>query len=105
MNYTNDETIELCLFKLADGATDSDFLSANEQVSSWLKDQPGFKFRCLSKKADSQWVDIVHWQSADAARTAGDKFMQELGDSAFFSLLDPETVDMSHCTIQSVQVG
>ena len=74
------DTIELVRFRLQSGKTAADWLKASEKISEWMKAQPGFRFRSVSETDDSEWWDLVYWESLVAAQASGEKFMRELGD-------------------------
>jgi len=64
-------TIEWAPFKLADGVDEARLLRASDGLqTAFLAGQPGFIRRELLKGQDGQWVDLVHWESEDAATRA-----------------------------------
>ena len=56
------ETLEIVNFRLKPG-TEAGFAAGNRLVSEWLARQPGFVSRCLARRDDGGWVDIVRGQS------------------------------------------
>jgi len=64
-------TIEWAPFKLGDGVDEARLLRASEGLQTgFLAEQPGFIQRELLKGQDGQWVDLVHWESEEAAARA-----------------------------------
>lgn len=72
------DTIELVRFRLKEGKTSADWLKANEKINDWMKAQPGFRFRSLSETDDGEWMDMVYWESLEAATAAGERFGAEM---------------------------
>lgn len=72
------DTIELVRFRLQQGKTSADWLKANEKINEFMKAQPGFRFRSLSETGDGEWLDLVYWESQEAAEAAGKKFEAEM---------------------------
>ena len=65
-------TIEWAPYTLKDGIDESDLIQAATDVETqFLKQQPGYLQRQLLKGKDNQWVDLVFWQSEQAAAQAG----------------------------------
>ncbi|MBI4936968.1 MAG: hypothetical protein HY846_01870 [Nitrosomonadales bacterium] len=72
------DTIELVRFRLQQGKTSADWLKANEKINNWMEGQPGFRFRSLSETDDGEWLDLVYWESLEAANAASEKFGAEM---------------------------
>jgi hypothetical protein len=71
-------TIEWAPFKLADGADEARLLRASDGLQTgFLARREGFIRRELLKGQDGQWVDLVYWESEEAAARA----MQEAASS------------------------
>ncbi len=98
------DTIELVRFRLKQGKTAADWLKANEKITDWIKAQPGFHFRSLSETEDGEWIDMVYWESLEAAKTAGAKFGDEVGPSCE-PLVDVGSVVVSHSKAHLMQRG
>lgn len=90
------KTVEAVTYKLVDGTFPSAFVAANGKVNEWMRKQPGFLKRELSRLEDDSWLDIVHWESAAEAKQAGEKFMTELSDCECMSMIAPDSTRMSH---------
>ena len=64
-------TIEWAPFKLADAVDEARLLRASDGLQTeFLARQPGFIRRELLKGQNGQWVDLVYWESEDAAGRA-----------------------------------
>jgi hypothetical protein len=60
--------VEWAPFQLADGVTEEQLLAASEMLQrEFLARQPGFVRRELLRGRGGQWVDLVHWETAEAA--------------------------------------
>lgn len=95
--------VEWAPFGLREGATEEQLLTASEQLQrDFLSKQKGFLHRRLVRGEDGGFVDIVLWESAEAANLA----MEQAGSSAvcatYFSLMRPEEAEacagVSHFT-------
>lgn len=97
------QSIEIVTFRLAGGSADA-FIAANASVNEWLRRQPGFLWRQLAEQQDGSFVDVVLWQSHDAALAAGAKMMEEMAQSPAMTMIDPSGLEMKHARIR-VSVG
>lgn len=98
------DTIELVRFRLIEGKASADWLKANEKINDWIKAQPGFRFRSLSETDDGEWLDMVYWESLEAAQASGEKFMREL-QPLCAPLIAPDSVVISHSKAHVMQRG
>jgi hypothetical protein len=98
------DTIELVRFRLKKDKTAADWLKANEKINDWIKVQPGFRFRSLSETDDGEWIDMVYWESLDAAKASGEKFGEEMG-ACCEPLIDMASVVVSHSKTHVMQRG
>ena len=98
MEITDARYLETVYFRTN---TDDDtvFLSANRPINAWLKQQPGYKSRHLTKKDDGSWLDLVVWNSLEEAQSASARLMKEFADSDFMKMFDPDSVRMEHSAI------
>lgn len=76
-----------------------EFVTSIAKVGAWVSAQPGFVQRILAVEDDGLWVDLVVWQSMDAAKVAGEKFMADMAGSAFMGMIDARSVSMRHASI------
>ncbi len=96
------DTIELVRFRLKKDKTAADWLKANEKINDWIKLQPGFRFRSLSETDDGEWLDVVYWESLEAAKASGAKFGEEMGQNCE-PLIDMTSVIISHSKTHVMQ--
>lgn len=92
-------TLELVTFRLVRGSGQQ-FVDANTAVSDWLKRQPGFVSRHLAERDDGSFLDIVFWQSHEAALAASAKMMEEMAQDEAMTMIDPMGLEMNHATIR-----
>ena len=92
-------TLELVTFRLARG-NGQQFIDANAAISDWLTRQPGFVSRHLAERDDGSFLDIVFWQTHQAALAASAKMMEEMAQSEAMTMIDPMGLEMSHATIR-----
>ncbi|MFH5821466.1 antibiotic biosynthesis monooxygenase family protein [Georgenia sp. AZ-5] len=92
--------VEVSQFRLVPGADEDAFLAAAEETQTgFLATQPGFVGRELLRGPDGSWLDIVRFESADAAHAAFAAFVGHPSTSAFEAMLDPEAVSMTHWAV------
>ena len=93
------QSVELVTFRTVsiDAAR---FVDVNAPLNDWLKRQPGFVARHLAEKDDGRWIDIVFWQSHEAALAASQKLGEEMGQSEAIAAIDPTSIGISHATVR-----
>jgi hypothetical protein len=88
--------IEVVSFKLMSGTREDEFAVAAQYASDFLRRQPGFIARRLSKGNDDNYVDHVEWASMREAKAAAELFMQDADLAPFMKAMDPTTIVMHH---------
>jgi hypothetical protein len=89
--------VEVSQFRLVAGTDENAFLAAAEQTQSeFLGQQHGFVGRDLLRADDGTWMDIVRFRDAESARAAFVAFARHPGAAPFESMLDPDSVMMTH---------
>ncbi|MCZ4279586.1 hypothetical protein O4H49_02275 [Kiloniella laminariae] len=76
--------------------TDEEFLAAAEAIQQQMANQPGFSDREIFRTTDGWWLDLIHWQSKEAAESAMAKVMTEVTNpesvvTSFVSKIDPKS--------------
>lgn len=85
--------VEWAPFTLKPDVDDATLLRASETLQAeFLGKQPGFLRRELLKGADRQWVDLVYWESRDAAEAAVRRAQESPVCYQYFQLM----VDADH---------
>ena len=96
----SEKVLELVVFKLRDGVSREQFLGTDGGVSRWAREQPGFISRELSYDAEGdRWIDVVWWESMEAAQAAAERAMSSESCAPMFSLIDTESTLMLHGTL------
>jgi heme-degrading monooxygenase HmoA len=90
--------VEFVSFQVRAGVTDEAFLKANADAQAFLGRMVGFQRRELFRDGDG-WVDIVHWDSREAALAAAEKFPTATEFQVLMSMFDPESVKMRHLNV------
>ena len=89
------QVVEIAIFKLKEGVAREKLLSTVDAVSEWAKSQPGFLSRDLTYSADDDsWIDVVWWESSEAAHRAAEVAMTSESCAPMFALLDLESIQM-----------
>ena len=91
-------TIEIVEFRLGRG-TGAAFVAANQPLNEWLKAQPGFVNRQLAERDDGSYIDVLIWSSRSDAEAAASKVMNAFGEADAMTMIDPESIRMSHAAI------
>lgn len=84
--------------------TAADWLKVDAKLNDWTKQHPGFRFRSLSESQDGEWIDMVYWESLEAAQASGARFRQEMG-AIVQPLIAPESLVISLSTVHVMQEG
>jgi len=92
-------TIERVSFRLS-GVSHEDFITAIDAVNRWLDARAGFLRRELAESGDGTWLDVITWESADAARAAARAMQEKLDDFPAMRRIDPASIAMRHATIK-----
>lgn len=90
--------VELVLFKLKEGVSEAQGLEAMTSLNDFVSKQAGFISRKLSKASNDSWVDLVFWESMQAARQASELVMQSDDCLEAFKVLDEKNMQMIHAT-------
>jgi hypothetical protein len=89
--------VEIAIFKTKEGVSREQLLDTVDAVSKWALEQPGFISRDLTYSEDSDtWIDVVWWESLDAAHTAADVSMTSESCAPMFAAIDLEGTQMLH---------
>src|SRR5918997_2398355 len=81
-------TIEWAPFTLVGSADETRLLRASDALQEgFLAKQPGFIRRELLKGQDGQWVDLVYWESAEAAARAMEQAANSPACLEYFQLM------------------
>lgn len=81
--------IEWAPFRLKPGVTDDVLLRASAALQDdFVARQPGFVRRELLRGPDGQWVDLVVWESREAALAIMDAVAASPVCSAYFALME-----------------
>ena len=91
-------TIEIVEFRLGRG-TGAAFVDANQQLNDWLKAQPGFVSRQLAERDDGSYIDVLIWSSRAEAEAAAGQVMAAFGEADAMTMIDPQTIRMSHAPV------
>lgn len=96
VTITTGEVLEMVSFRLADHVAEEHFLAAAEASNGALITLPGFLGRRLVKTGDGEWLDIAEWRDAASARAAGKAFHQLSQAQVFCSMIDADSIKVSH---------
>jgi hypothetical protein len=89
----SDPVHEVVIFGLQGGASREAFVADIPSTDAFLARQPGFLGRTLLAEAGgSRWVDLVRWESVEAADRAFQGFERECGSGAFARAIDQSSV-------------
>ena len=94
-------TLELVTFQAVSGASDEDLIDKAFKLTPILATMPGFVDRHFAKGEDGEWIDAVIWNSHENAKAAAKAVMEVPEAQPFFSLIDRETINLRHATIQT----
>ena len=90
------ETIELVIYTVKEGISEKDALQAAASVNDFIKSQPGFISRKLSLSNEGKWVDIIYWESLEAAQVANERAMKSTVTAPFFEIIAQKDMQFYH---------
>ncbi len=97
MAAESEGVVEVVVFSLNEGATPEQLLASNDAVEAWARTQPGFVSKEMFHVAEQdKWIDIVRWESMDAAHAAAEAAMTSDSCAPMFSLIDMDSTMMLH---------
>lgn len=89
--------VEIAIFKTKEGVSHEQLLDTVDAVSRWAQEQPGFISRDLTYSEDSDtWIDVVWWESLDAAHAAADVSMTSESCAPMFGAIELDGTQMFH---------
>lgn len=95
------QTLELVTFQTAPGTKDRVTIENALKLTPILAAMPGFINRHFAKGENGEWIDAVIWDSRENARAAAKAVMEIPEAEPFFSLMNQETINLRHATIQT----
>ncbi|WP_264213113.1 hypothetical protein [Leisingera thetidis] len=87
---------EIVTFALAPSVTAEEFVALSRQSEAYVRAQPGFLFRRLSRGADGRWSDHVVWRDMDTARRVAEEFPQQPFAPALMAAIAPGSAEIRH---------
>lgn len=89
--------VEIVQLKFRAGVSADDQLQAMRDLDGIASKMAGFVSRdYFYDQGNKQWVDLVLWQDAGAAKAAGDAIMQAEGVAQIFAQLDESATSLAH---------
>ena len=92
--------LEIVRFRLVEGTSETDFVRAAKGTEPVVAKAAGFCNRRLTKGEDGFWTDVIEWPSMENAKGATDTVMPTPELAPFGALIDGESVEMRHETIE-----
>jgi hypothetical protein len=86
--------LEWAPFRLKAGVEEASLLAASQELQrGFLAGQPGFMRRELLRAPDGSYVDLVLWETREAADAAMSHAADSTTCSLYFRLMTPEAAD------------
>ncbi len=92
-------TVEYMHFRLVEGADPNDFLRETLAVDPILEEYDGFVARHLARNDDGSWVEVVYWETLEAAEAALPRFIEDPRTVGFLSLVDADSMSVKYSTL------
>ena len=87
----NAAIIEMAPFEVSAGITDTQLLDASKQVETgFLTNCEGYIARTLVKTGENTYMDIVYWQTMQAAQAAAEKIFESPACQAYLGCIKME---------------
>lgn len=97
--------IEVVIFRLQPTVTRADFLAAVDETTALLKTQAGFLSRVVSQAESGEWLDILSWESIEAAKAAVTAFQTDPAGKRFSDYLDGEHFQVFYTDVVAEATG
>jgi hypothetical protein len=96
--------LEVAIYRLQPTVTHADFRAAVDEITTLLKTQEGFINRTVGQAEGGEWLDILTWESVEAAKAALAAFQTDPVGRRFLGYLDPQQIQVFYLeTIVSQQ--
>ena len=83
--------IEMAPFEIAAGVTETQLLEASKQTETgFLANCAGYIARTLVKTGENAYMDIVYWQTMEAAQAASEKIFESSACQAYLGCIKME---------------
>lgn len=86
--------IKVVLFHVQPALTRDVFLAAVAETTALLKTQDGFFSRTVSLAESGEWLDILYWESIEAAKAAAAVFQTDPAGKRFSDYLDLQRIQV-----------
>lgn len=93
------ETLEVTTLRPAAGLTVADFVKSNADIDAYLQRRPGFRWRRIVETEDGAVIDIVAYDSMEAAEAGAAGISAEMAASPVHAAIDHSTVDWKLTTV------
>jgi hypothetical protein len=97
--------IEVVIFRLQPTVTRADFLAVVDETTALLKTQDGFRSRTVSQAESGEWLDILSWESVEAAKAAATVFQTDPAGKRFSEFLDPQQIQVFYTEVVAEVTG
>ena len=97
----SEAVLEIVEFR-ATGEVEALVMSA-QAMEPWLRAQPGFRWRRLSRLEDGAFLDTIEWADMASAKAAADHIGAAAPAAGFLALIDGPSVVMRHARIEVSQ--
>ncbi|MEX0304401.1 MAG: hypothetical protein AB3N24_18425 [Leisingera sp.] len=87
---------EIVTFELAEGVSPAEFVALSQASEAFVRAQPGFLHRQLSRGADGRWTDYVIWKDMDTAKSVAEEFHKQDFCAGLMQAIAKSTANMRH---------
>lgn len=93
--------VEIAKYKLKKNYTINDVKKATQKAyDNFISKQKGFISWEVLTGENNLSMDLVHWETMQDAKLAGDKFMKEESAMELMQLVDIKSIEMMHLTVE-----
>ena len=93
--------IEFITYKFKSNIDQSQIDQMNNELNTFLLEQPGFYYRSLSEDANGLQHDIIYWHDMQQAKQASEAFMQLPVCQLIMDSTVADTVNMQYMQVLS----
>lgn len=88
--------VQLVIFKSKPDASDSDILAVAPLMKGDVLAIDGCQNWELFKSEDGRWIELIHWDSPEAAQRGNELMMTKASAQKAFAITDESSVDVAH---------
>lgn len=92
-------------YRLQDGVSDDALAAASAPIDDWAAAKPGFRYRCVARRADGTVVDLMYWADRPSQESADADFIASGCGAALLPLMVEDSFRAEGMRLVSARPG